>query len=304
LWLGNDFLNAELLTTEANYSLLFNKKRKPKLFKKKATQTSVTTHAHNKIKNRLIAENAPYLHAMGIASKDGKVTKVGQKKFKQINKYIEIVDSLIKEGNLPNSPRIVDMGSGKGYLTFALYDFLVGKGFQPRMTGIELRTNLVEFCNDLAKKCGFEQLDFVAQDIERFVVDDLDMLIALHACDIATDLAIAKGINAAASLIVVAPCCHKQIRKAMNLSGSTKTLLKFGILEERQAEIVTDSIRALLMESKGYQTKVFEFISSEHTGKNLMVTGVKGRVNQEAKTEVAKIKKMYGIEEHFLERLI
>jgi len=305
LWLGNDFLNADLFTTTGDLSLLFNKKRKARLFEKKASLEAAPTLSHDKEKKRWIdPKKAIYLKKMGITNANGEVLKAGQKKFKQINKYIEIIDSLVKNAKLTKSPRIVDMGAGKGYLTFALYDYLLGKGYAPRVTGIELRENLVAFGTDLAKECGYEGLDFVAQDINAFKVDDLDMLIALHACDIATDLAIAKGIRAQTQLIVVAPCCHKQIRKAMHLEGSTKALLKHGILEERQAEIVTDSIRSLLMESEGYSTKVFEFISSEHTGKNLMITGEKAQPKKQALETVAAIKQMYGIKEHFLESLL
>ena len=136
----------------------------------------------------------------------------------------------------------------------------------------------------------------------------MDVLIALHACDIATDIAIAKGIEAQAQLIVCAPCCHKQIRKAMQTDNSMQAILQYGILEERQAEIITDGIRALLLEAYGYETKVFEFISMEHTAKNVMITAVKKKrweaPNQSILKEVASLKKMYGIEQHYLEKLL
>jgi len=197
------------------------------------------------------------------------------------------------------------MGSGKGYLTFALYDHLRNnKKVEASMVGIELRPKLVDFCNELAQSTGFEKLQFLAQDIEEYKAEKIDMLIALHACDIATDIAIAKGIKAGASTIVVAPCCHKQIRKEMQCETALQSVLKHGILEERQAELLTDGIRALLLEAHGYKTKVFEFISTEHTPKNLMITATKAPARPEALEQIAKIKADFGIGYHYLERLL
>ena len=233
------------------------------------------------------------------------MTPTGQKKFRQIDKYIEIIESLVRETELPNDPIIVDMGSGKGYLTFALYDFLKNNlQKDPSVFGIELRPKLVEFCNNLSKKCDFDKLSFIAQDINTFETNRLDMLIALHACDTATDIAIAKGIKSDAKIIVVAPCCHKQLRKELNVSNEMQPILRHGIMEERQAELLTDGIRALLMEAHGYRTKVFEFISTEHTPKNVMIVGIKSKPKKEALAQVAAIKKHYGIALHALEKMI
>ena len=142
------------------------------------------------------------------------------------------------------------------------------------------------------------------KSIDEANVQGTDMVIALHACDIATDMAIAKGIQAGAQFIIVSPCCHKQIRSVMKHQNALSPILKNGILEERQAEIITDGIRALLMEAHGYRTQVFEFISSEHTGKNLMITGVKSTPNKNALIEVDNIKKLFGISYHYLETLL
>jgi hypothetical protein len=167
-----------------------------------------------------------------------------------------------------------------------------------------LRTALTQASNDLAEKCHFSNLNFVATDILNFNAERLDMLIALHACDTATDIAIAKGIQTNAAMILVAPCCHKQIRKQMNAQNELRPVLKHGILEERQAELVTDGIRALLMEAHGYKTKVFEFIETEHTPKNVMIVGIRNRPNLEALKQVEAIKVAFGIEKHFLEQLL
>jgi hypothetical protein len=197
------------------------------------------------------------------------------------------------------------MGSGKGYLTFSLYDYLSSEGkISPQVTGIELRPKLVDFCNQLAERSAYSGLSFISQDIGEYHPERIDMLIALHACDIATDLAIAKGIDAGAGTIVVAPCCHKQIRQQMHCQTDLQAVLKHGILEERQAELITDGIRALLLEHSGYRTKVFEFIDTEHTPKNLLIVGLKAEPDTTALERVAAIKRDFGIEYHYLEKLL
>ncbi len=306
LWLGQDFLNADLFTVQEDVSLQFNKKRKARLFTKSASTTAPPSLSHDRAKDRLIsATDNAYLQALGITSTEGQVLKSGQKKFRQINKYIEIIDDVLRHHPLPRQPHIVDMGSGKGYLTFALYDHLTHQlQLEPQITGIELRPKLVAFCNDLAKQCDFQNLHFLAQDITDFPADQIDMLIALHACDIATDIAIAKGIQSEAQVIIVAPCCHKQVRKSMHCTNEMQAVLQHGILAERQAELLTDGIRALLLEANGYQTKVFEFISTEHTPKNVMIVATKGKTNVGALAEIAAIKQQFGIEYHYLERLL
>ncbi len=311
--LGKEFLNADLLTPDRDYNLSFSKKGEPIFFSKKASHTAATADtAHDRTKHRLLDPSAPWLHALGITSASGQVRADAQDKWRQINKYLEIIESLLRERPLPTDARIADMGSGKGYLTFALYDFLTNKmNLAPHITGIELRPQLVEFCNKTAQAAGFQGLNFVAQNIENYQPERLDMLIALHACDIATDLALAAGIRNEAKIIVAAPCCHKQIRKEMQTGNELAPILRHGILEERQAEILTDGIRALLLEAEGYKTQVFEFISTEHTAKNLMITATadgKRRtgngVREKALEKVAALKAGFGIREHYLEKLL
>ncbi len=305
-WLGQDFLNGDLFTLNGNYTIRYNRKRIPKLFSSGATLSNAPDKTHDRKKQRLIRpEGNIYLQALGITGPDGAVKKDGQKKFRQINKYIEIIDALIRKKNLPHVPNIVDMGAGKGYLTFALYDHLASNlGLKPQVWGVELRPALVDAGNDLAQKCGFEGLRFVAEDIGRFETGKLDMLIALHACDTATDLAIAKGIHSDAEIIVVAPCCHKQIRRQMDCQTEMSPIMAHGILAERQAELITDGIRALVLEEKGYSSNVFEFIETEHTPKNLIIAGIKGKSRPEAAEEIKAIKQQFGIDFHYLETLV
>jgi SAM-dependent methyltransferase len=304
--LGQDFLEASLFTTEKDLTLFFNKKRKARLQTKASSHSAPPDTSHNKKKKRFIEPAGnPYLYHLGITNQEGQILKQGQKKFRQINKYIEIIDSLLRQHPLPSSPNIVDMGSGKGYLTFALYDYLNQQlQLDTQITGIELRPPLVQATNELARRIDYQQLHFEAMDIMDYPADQIDMLIALHACDIATDIAIAKGIQSQAEIIVVAPCCHKQVRKSMNPTGIMGDMLKHGILLERQAELLTDTIRSLLMEAHGYQTKVFEFISTEHTPKNMMIVGMKGKPNMEAMETVNALKKQFGVSSHYLETLL
>ena len=176
------------------------------------------------------------------------------------------------------------------------------------MTGVEFREDLVTICNSIAEKSSFNKLRFLKGTIADTRLEKIDILIALHACDTATDDAIFRGIKSDASLIVCAPCCHKQIRKAMNVTNELSNVTKFGILKERQAEILTDTIRAMIMEAYGYKTNVFEFISLEHTPKNVMIVGKQtGKENpdkQQILSNIAAIKKVYGIEKHYLETLL
>lgn len=296
----NNFENVfENNFSEKNFEIIFISKKNPNTEKKISLE-------HNTEKKRILNPSAKYFHALGITNAQGEILQTGQKKFKQVDKYIDIVSHLISEANLRDDAVIADMGSGKGYLTFALYDYLTTeKKLNPHITGFELRPDLVKFCNEVAMQNDFKNLNFIAQDINDFNPEKLDMLIALHACDIATDIAIAKGIKAGAEIIIVAPCCHKQIRKEMDsVTNEMQPILDFGIMKERQAELLTDGLRALIMQAHGYKTKMLEFISSEHTPKNVMITGIKSKPKPALMQEVERIKKHYGIREHYLEKLL
>ncbi len=314
----SDFLNqqfyvATLFSTafDLSFENLFNKKIN--LRQNAPSNQSIPSRDHDRSKNRLIAANEkPYLTELKITDQNGKVLANSQDKYKQINHYIEILSTLIKELPVAESLKVVDMGSGKGYLTFALYDYLTQVlKIEAHITGVEFRPELVDLCNKIAKNTGFDNLDFKQGTIENYDSSGTNILIALHACDTATDDAIFKGISANADLIVVAPCCHKQIRRqleAHKTSNEMDFLTKYGIFLERHAEMLTDGIRALILEYFGYKTKVFEFISDAHTPKNVMIVGIK---NQKAKQndeqvlqKIKNAKAYFGIEYHHLERLM
>lgn len=303
--MGNMFFNAVLFSENEEYTLLQSKKGKSTLISKTNPVPVKTDTSHDNIKFRFIPESAPWLQDLGLASKEGKIFDKAQDKYRQINKYVEIVDGLLKEIPEESMLTIVDMGSGKGYLTFALYDYLTNtRKLFCKVTGYDVREDIVGLCYNVAAKHGFVGLTFQQKDIDQVDTSDTDVVIALHACDIATDMAIAKGIQGKAKYIIVAPCCHKQIRNVMQHNNLLSPILKHGILEERQAEIVTDGLRSLIMEAYGYKTKVFEFISTEHTPKNLMITGTKSIPDATAMSKVQEIKTFFGIEYHYLEKLL
>jgi SAM-dependent methyltransferase len=283
-------------------------------FKRHAASVTATPEiSHDRAKQRLLtSENKPYLHALGITDAKGVVYKNAQDKFRQINKYIEILDGLIRD--LPPSEmlRIVDMGAGKGYLTFALYDYLIHTlKLKAEVVGVEFRRELVAQCNDIAQAAQFKGLRFVEGSIANYDCAGADVVIALHACDTATDDAIAKAIKANASLIVVAPCCHKQIRRAITQTPDGLALLmKHGTYVERISEMLTDGLRAQLMDLSGYRTKLFEFISDAHTPKNVMIVATKlaaapkEKEVEKLRASLVQIKKDFGIAEHHLESLL
>jgi SAM-dependent methyltransferase len=318
-YLKSGFKIATLFTTQKD--VIFEELNNGRIVLReiKASATAVPAVQHDEEKARLIKADAKaYLTALKITDADGKVFKNAQDKFRQINHYIEILSSLIKELPEGTIKKVADMGSGKGYLTFALYDYLHSVlKLNSEVVGVEYRQDMVDLCNTVADKSNFDQLSFVQGTIEDYDATNFNLLIALHACDTATDDAIFKGISANAELIVVAPCCHKQIRRAMEqnkVKNDVSFLTKYGIFLERQAEMVTDGIRALILEYFGYKTKVFEFISDAHTPKNVLVVGVKRGESLKTKAEserqaeilqkIKSSKEYFGIGYHHLERLL
>lgn len=308
-WLGKSFLQADLLCATESYHLQYKPDGKSKLIKKENLPVRVVETNHNRPKNRILPEsNIEFLKLLGVFSEDGFLKKDKTDKFVQINKYLEFYKQAVQESGLSGDVKVADMGSGKGYLTFAMYHFLSEKTeISPFIHGIEYRQEMVDLCNHLATKARFENLKFVQGSIESFDASNINILVALHACDTATDDAIYKGIKAGSSVIMVAPCCHKQIRKQFKPEFPVSLFSKYGIIEERTAESITDIIRCLVLEAFGYQVKAFEFISSEHTPKNLMITAVfkgeKPEIKEKKLLEIAELKKLFGIKEHYLEKV-
>lgn len=308
-----NFKHASLFTLNNDFVFEYLNNGKIVLKTNKASITELPDSSHNVQKYRLIvAEGKSYLHQLKITDVKGNVIPNSQDKYKQINHYVELLSPLIK--NLPQHQilNVLDMGAGKGYLTFALYDYLTQVlKLKAKVVGVEYRLDLVNLCNEIAQQSNFNDLTFAQGSIMDYDATDANVLIALHACDTATDDAIYKGIKANADLIVVAPCCHKQIRKEITqhqAKNELDFLLKHGIFLEREAEMVTDGLRSLILEYCGYSTKVFEFISGEHTPKNVMIVAEKKPKTETQKLELLQkikdTKSYFGIGFHHLEKLL
>ncbi|MCQ2974425.1 MAG: SAM-dependent methyltransferase [Bacteroidales bacterium] len=311
--IGNNFLDINLFTTKEDVELKYNNKHIAKIYTKKPTFSQAADGSHDECKKRrLDTKNSVYLKSLGITDNKGEIIPSMSAKFKQVEKFVEIVDTLSDSFKDCKPIKIVDTGCGKGYLTFATYDYLTNvKEMEVEMQGVETQDNLVKFCNNLAQKSNFSGLSFVQSNINDFKPDNIDVLIALHACDTATDDAIYLGIKAQAKVIIVAPCCHKQIRNQMKITENNvlDPILKYGILLERQAELITDGLRALILNLNGYKTKVFEFVEYDNTSKNLIITAEKGKIpsdeeQQKIKAQISAIKNKFGIKYHYLEKLI
>ena len=312
------FQNVSLFTLTEDVTLLVSKKGKPTLMCKRISENRDVDLSHDHEKQRLIDPSKPWWHLLGLTTRDGKVTADMQHKFKQICKYVEIVDGVMRQTKFGDEIHIADMGAGKGYLTFALYEYLTTHYDKKIvMEGVEIRKDLVLKINGIIRDCGLNQgkdainrvfttestMRFVQNSIADYKPSNLDVLIALHACDTATDDAILKGIRNNAKLIICAPCCHKQIRREMEKSGKFDAITKYGIFLERQAVMITDAVRALVLEYCGYKTQVMEFIEIDNTPKNVLLVGRKSDkpVDKEAiAKQIKDLLTQYGVGEHYL----
>ncbi|MGB4106298.1 MAG: SAM-dependent methyltransferase [Alphaproteobacteria bacterium] len=304
--LNHGFGTATLLTTKFDMQL-----ERGKITKTPPTHAEAPPLEHDRKKKRLVTtEGKFYLYALNVTDDKGIVLKNAQDKYRQIDKYVEILGGLLEKFPKGTLHRVVDMGAGKGYLTFALYDYLANTlNLKTKVIGVEMRPDLVQLCNGIARDSGFDHLSFADGAIASYDIGEANALIALHACDTATDDAIHKGLTAGAGLIVVAPCCHKQIRREMESSETGNELdflTRHGIFMERQAEMVTDGLRALILEYFGYSVKVFEFVGSEHTAKNVMIAATKtGKPGNPAiLKKIREAKDFFGIRQHYLEKLM
>ena len=308
--LGSAFKSAHLFSLTEDVQIEFSKKGKCTLSSSEASCSAVPSGKHDREKERFLDPETPFLTALGITNKEHRVLPSMFRKWKQINKFIEVFHRAFTSSQLANATNVdvVDFGSGKGYLTFAIHDYLRNTlNVDARVTGIELRENLVSFCSKAARNCELDSLSFHQGDVRSYTPETIHILIALHACDTATDLAIHMGIRSGAEIIMCAPCCHKQIRPQMCPPPILQPMLQFGVHLGQEAEMVTDSLRALLLEAHGYKTQIFEFISLEHTSKNKMLLAVKHSKavdREDILATVAKLKDFYGIQEQCLETLL
>ncbi|QQS33946.1 MAG: SAM-dependent methyltransferase [Acidobacteriota bacterium] len=303
------FKSGHLFTAENDFQLDIGK-RNSRLNVGRPTFSTAPKLAHDREKHRLIPLYRPYLKALGITDDSGRVRDRQQNKWRQINKFVEIIDGLISNSSLKEKKglRLVDMGSGKGYLTFALFDHLTNsRNIDVELTGIETRSDLVGLCNDIAAACGFGGLKFVESDIASFEIKQIDLLIALHACNTATDDAIYKGITSNAEIIVTAPCCHQELRPQITPPAMLRDVMKHGVIMERTAESLTDGIRSMLLECEGYGTKMIEFVPLEHTPKNNMLVAVRSDKTADTsklRKRLDELKAAFGISSQRLDDLL
>ncbi|MFM8899806.1 MAG: class I SAM-dependent methyltransferase [Burkholderiales bacterium] len=315
--LQHDFQHAHLYTVDAVYQLSISKKGRSHLVNHLVSQAQASssveeegTATHDRAKHRHVEQTRPWLTALGVTDAQQQVIPAMSRKWKQINKFVEVFANAFERSVLVkrSTIKVVDFGAGKGYLTFALHDYLHHqRGIQADVMGVELRSDLVRLCNSAAQNCQLEELHFSEGDVRSQPLEAVDVMIALHACDVATDYAIHSGIRAGAAIIMCSPCCHKEIRPQLLSPHPLRPILQHGIHLGQEAEMVTDGLRALLLEASGYATQVFEFVSLEHTSKNKMILAVKRDQPLDAAPiwrQIEEVKAFYGIKAHCLETLL
>ena len=237
--------------------------------------------SHNKEKHYILAdgEKVDFLISLGIQTADGRVVKSKFDKFKQINRYLEFVDDVASNFPKDKIIRIVDFGCGKSYLTFALYYYLkIKKAYNVDIIGLDLKADVIKTCNELKKRLGYDGLRFLCGDIKDYEdTEDIDMVVSLHACDTATDYALYKAISWNAKVIFAVPCCHHEVARQLK-NSDMKSTLKYGIIKERMASLITDAYRGARLEELGYDTQILEFIDMEHTPKNILIRAVRNDI--------------------------
>ena len=249
--------------------------------RKKAQQEALDRRPeleHNRTKQYILQDGKPvdFLVGLGVQSPDGKVSKAYYDKFRQINRYLEFVEDVCDKLPTDRTIRIIDFGCGKSYLTFAMYYYLhVLQGRDIRVTGLDLKADVIRHCNELAQKLQYTKLDFLVGDIKQYEGEDsVDMVVSLHACDTATDYALQKAVKWGAGVIMAVPCCQHELNRQIR-NDLFAPVLRYGIVKERMAALLTDALRAELLEQQGYDTQILEFIDMEHTPKNLLIRAVK-----------------------------
>ncbi len=323
------FRNAHLFLTDGQeIQLAFSKKGRATLRVGKSADPSMQNKSsdakaaamaagsHNREKQRWLTQDRPFLRELGVTDASGQIVPAMSRKWKQINKFLEVFASALASSPLAPTDateanhelHVVDFGSGKGYLTFAVHDWLRhAQGLNAKVTGVELRDDMVALCAGVIERLGLVGMQYEQGDVRNYHPAHLNVVIALHACDVATDHAIHLGVRAGADIIMCSPCCHKEIRPQLLSPHPMGPILQHGIHLGQQAEMLTDGLRALLLEACGYDTQVFEFISLEHTNKNKMILAVKRAQESDAGPvwqQIADIKHFYGIQAQCLETLL
>lgn len=278
-YMTEDFKQAQINMTDAAATILSSKSKTLTCKYKKAGQLKVQRDlSHNRTKKYIIQEGKPvaFMIDLGVMGQDGKIIRTRYDKFRQINRFLEYIEDILPKLDKERELTIIDFGCGKSYLTFAMYYYLKElKGYNIRIIGLDLKADVIEHCNELRTRYGYDKLDFYVGDIATYKdVDKVDMVVTLHACDTATDYALAKAVKWGAEVILSVPCCQHEANRTIK-SDILSPVMDYGILKERMAAIVTDAARAKLLTANGYDTQILEFIDMEHTPKNLLIRAVK-----------------------------
>ncbi len=273
------FKNALVETQSFTANVLVSKKGTITIKKKmnaSAKQPKISL-SHNRKKKYILEEGipVPFLIDLGVMTQNGNIVNAHYDKFRQINRFLEYIEDILPSLPTDRELRILDFGCGKSYLTFAIYYYLkVLKGYPVRITGLDLKEDVIRHCNELAVKYGYDKLEFLCGDIAYYDgCSQVDMVVTLHACDTATDYALAKAVGWGAKVILSVPCCQHELNKQMK-NDLLSPVLHYGILKERMAALMTDGLRAQILEANGYRTQILEFIDMAHTPKNLLIRAV------------------------------
>ncbi|CAH2211856.1 class I SAM-dependent methyltransferase [Tepidibacter aestuarii] len=305
--INGNFKQAQMYCVNNDYQILISKKLKATVLKKKATKKPVDT-SHNRKKKYILEEDVPcdFLQYLGVMNENGNVKKQKRDKFRQLNRFLEMVKDVELNFDKNKKIKIIDFGCGKSYLTFAMYYYLVKIAkFNVEIVGLDLKKDVIEYCNKVARELNYENLSFQIGNISDFnEFTEVDMVVTLHACDIATDMALFKAICWNSKVILSVPCCQHELNSQIK-NDLLSPMLKHGIIKERFSSLATDSIRANLLEILGYNTQILEFIETEHTPKNLLIRGVKSRdkVNKSLVDEYKQFKKFLNASP-YLEKLL
>lgn len=301
----NEYKNINIFAEDSDYQFIVSKKGSIKITESQPSK-KISKEEHNKKKQYILNENepCPFLEYLGIMNENGQVYSKRYDKFKQINKFLEIVDDSLKGTELKDDFMVIDFGCGKAYLTFALYHyFYFIRKIKAKIIGLDLKEDVISFCNETADKLNYDNLEFKCKDIKSFEYKSkVDMIVTLHACDNATDAALVKAIKWNSEIILSVPCCqHEFFDKIEN--PSLAPMLKHGLIKERISSLVTDSLRGLFLETKGYRVQLLEFISMEHTPKNILIRAIKtDRASERAKKEYDNFKSFWNLNDIFIEK--
>ena len=290
-WMQEDYKQPQFTMTDATAQILSGKHSQTVKYKKCKEVRVQRDLSHNRTKRYILPEGTPvgFLIDLGVMTKEGKIVRQKYDKYRQINRFLEFVEDILPQLSKEREQTIIDFGCGKSYLTFAMYYYLKElKGYDIRIIGLDLKEDVIAHCNELKDKYGYGKLSFLVGDIASYTdVDAVDMVVTLHACDTATDYALAKAVQWGAKVILSVPCCQHEANKMME-NELLQPVLQYGILKERMAAIMTDAVRANLLTAKGYDTQILEFIDMEHTPKNLLIRAVYTGKDSENAAEALK----------------